>query len=275
MHLFLRNTTYFFLALLACIAINTSVNLCFFNTRHQHLPKEINTLLLGDCRVTNDLNPALIDSSVNMGISGEREAITFLKLQRLAADNPHLKKVVLQLSPTFFGTMLSKVPINEQYYELIDLPFPKKIDAQRAFLLLLKGYGLRPQFSKDCFWVGKGFVARNGVVAADHKQASQQKKALALNYTLLDEVVDFCEYKKLSLLLAQSPMLVVSQAEQKWNRQCYSKVAARYVGRKYVRVLLNDSLAGAQSFYCDKLHLNNAGATYYSTWVNKNLVRSK
>ena len=275
MHLFLRNTAFFFVALLAFVAINTTLNLCFFNTRHQYLSKEINTLLLGDCRVVNALNPALIDSSVNMGISGEREAITFLKLQRLAADNAHLKKVVLQLSPTFFGTMLSKVPINEQYYELIDLPFPKQIDAQRAFLLLLKGYGLKPQFSKQCFWVGKGFVARNGVVAADSNQASRPKNALTLNYTLLDEVVAFCESKKLALLLAQSPMLLVSQEEQKKHRECYVKVATRYAGRKYVQVLLNDSLSGAQSLYFDKLHLNTEGATHYSKWVNNNLGRSK
>jgi hypothetical protein len=189
--------------------------------RPYRLPKNINTIIIGDSHTKCALNAKLLTNTANLSMDREPYMGSYYKIKKICKDNPQIKNVVLGFSYHNFSS----------YYDDFILGDDSKVFTDR-YLQLMSFYDYmklvinRPKALKSLSCVLNPFKERyvkaivyDSTGVQGFKRESMEKR-LALQFKgkantgLISEIqteyfnktIKYCKDKKIRLILVNTPL---------------------------------------------------------------------
>lgn len=187
------------------------------------LRKEKRIAFMGASHISRDIDVSKSKEAVNLGKPSERYMFTYMKLQKLVENNPQVKQIVLQCSPTdmwqhtddkyFVDNEMSEfVPLFYPMYTSEDLEFYKGRYFDMAKFIIQ--HSLDPRsFSQDLYFKRIGWGNQEGQMLHSIMDKSKVKPDMIqgsygnkVNLYYLRKIVDYCKKRKIQLSLIYCPM---------------------------------------------------------------------
>jgi hypothetical protein len=249
------------------------------------LSESINTVVLGDSRISRGLNDSLLQNTINLGAGGDSYLISYIKLCKMAESNPQLKNVILG----FHDKSLSAY--HETWY---DIDWQNKIsrywfvDASELidhykllpFLKRVISYGTVQELYKYLWAKSLNHSPFGGYrhLVRDKLDLDLELHSKPLEYfppdsaknqlTYLEKILKYCDQNQLNIILLTPPLFVNSPAYTTNHHRYYQMYLKETCYLDYA------SYALPRDFYGDIDHLNFKGANEFSSILAHDLNSS-
>ncbi|WP_420316806.1 hypothetical protein [Ekhidna sp.] len=276
MKLFLRKIIMLSSILMVCVLVLFFLNRLVFESIC--LPKKsYNTLIVGDSRAEQGINPGILRSSINVSMGGDAYYYTFKKLKMYHNWNGELDTVVV----SFAGHNIRQGVIDHwlldeehllrlKYY----MPFITRYDVM--FWLQNKPKALVKQFYAQLgnipYYLAKQDRSLGGFIpnrkdylkrTIEQYEYPDNDNVSSLHLEILKEIVDYCHSNEIVIIFLNTPVHPILQREQ---------IITLSVHKEYfqeVPYINLSSFAMDEKYFADTGHLNAEGATLLSHYINE------
>ncbi|MDQ6815767.1 MAG: hypothetical protein M3040_18705 [Bacteroidota bacterium] len=248
--------------------------------RNFKVAKSVNTLLLGDSHIQYAVNDTLFHNSINLSQISEGYIYTFFKLKEIVQSNPNITSVILGYGYHDFST-ISDESIFANHYSYCNfffiLPNKERVEVfkkNKIFLgeqlpnIFKSGYdnltatdknysflrAYKPVFTN--LKINKSSISRR--IAMQFYEGNKTRGFSALQENYLDSIINFCDRKKIKLILLNTPLHkeYLAQVPEIFKIKYYS-----FIQNKRVFLIdLKDLQLKDDCFLPDGDHLSYKGA---------------
>jgi len=272
------------------------------------LSEDIKTVLMGDSQVIHGCDPAIIDSSVNLGQDAAPLITTYYYLRFLIEHNPGIKNVVLNVNfNSFLDRNEIKFRLNSFAQEFMTVSYPfmtmkdyGKMDiSETTFFEVFLRNKCIPNYLywRNCFhrlsgakdmkypYNKGGFVANNNVADDINDVNYLRKRAKEriygnydrvvfgnINSAYIDSCAAICEVNNINLFVVRFPITSLF-------REFIPSVVNDYIDDKVTKLKQNYSSVTYldfqklfdEEYFSDYLHLKSNGAEKLSKLINSRI----
>lgn len=253
------------------------------------LAPNIETLILGDSHTQCAIDDKILLNAMNMSESADTYFYSYVKLKKITAQNPQIKKLILgygnhNVSINQDRWMQNesitgfKLPLHFFMFEIEDIKNyfvwnPFQIPKNALQIIKTNGIqGVKTVLKKPLnqFGIG-GFLALEKPSAnnetSDNKNIIYTKTEFSkIDLLNLKKIYAFCEEKKIKIILINTPSL----KEITPMEQAFEKYLVIYKNENVQNGIILDHSKMFQEkiYFADNSHLNKNGAIQYTNYLN-------
>ena len=246
------------------------------------IPADKTVAFMGASHITRDIDVENIKEGIQMSKPSERYIFTYLKLQKVAANNPQVKTVVLQCAPTdLWQNSDDKYFVDNEMSEFVPLFYPMfdtdvwkeyRGNYWRMTKFIVEHLFDYELYSQDAYLQRIAYGSQDNALLEGTMNRDEVKPKLEegkygneVNTKFLRKIVSFCKNHNIKLILVYCPMF---KPEYYYDQEYYYK---RLEGLGEVTYLDYSRFEMADSLRYDAHHLNKHGAEVFTRQLCKDI----
>jgi len=282
MRKYIKKLILFSLIVCALIGLFVGARLIVSSQMDWKLPAEKTVAFMGASQITRDIDVENIKEGIQMSKPSERYIFTYLKLQKIAANNPQVKTVVLQCAPTdLWQNSDDKYFVDNEMSEFVPLFYPMfdtdvwkeyRGNYWRMTKFIVEHLFDYELYSQDAYLQRIAYGSQDNALLEGTMNRDEVKPKLEegkygneVNTKFLRKIVSFCKNHNIKLILVYCPMF---KPEYYYDQEYYYK---RLEGLGEVTYLDYSRFEMADSLRYDAHHLNKHGAEVLTRQLCKDI----